>query len=391
MVVVLLVLTGFCSLGVDWGRVQLVKTELQRAADAAARYAASGLAVSVAEAEARAVDAANDNTADGASPVELTVTADSATTDVQFGTWDAQARSFTPLSGSARSGANAIRVWCRRTAERGNAVPLLFARVLGRERFDVTAVTTVLVAPRHTYGIVGLDGIDFDSNALTDSYNSSVRPYASSWSPDVGTIASNGDIRLLSNSTVRGDARHGAGRSTTGGTVTGTRAALAAPLNYPAASSGPYGPSNNSNGNLPSGNVSGGSYSQSDGTVNMPSGNYYFENFTMDSNAVLNVTGPATVYVAGAVRIDSDARTSSHRPQNLQIIVLGSGSVDLIGNYGVWADVYAPGSAVLLDSNKHLYGRVVARTLRVLSNGQIHYDESLAGMPIVGAGIQIVQ
>src|SRR3954464_3731204 len=44
MAVAVPVLAGFCSLAVDWARVQLVKSELQAAADAAARYAVTGLA-----------------------------------------------------------------------------------------------------------------------------------------------------------------------------------------------------------------------------------------------------------------------------------------------------------------------------------------------------------
>ena len=65
VVVTLPVLMGFCSLAVDWGRVQVVKTELRRAADAAARYAAPALSDGITAVRARAKDSADDNTADG--------------------------------------------------------------------------------------------------------------------------------------------------------------------------------------------------------------------------------------------------------------------------------------------------------------------------------------
>ena len=42
-IVSMVALMAFVSLAVDMGRVQLAKTELQRAADAAARYGATGL------------------------------------------------------------------------------------------------------------------------------------------------------------------------------------------------------------------------------------------------------------------------------------------------------------------------------------------------------------
>ncbi|HEV7282067.1 MAG TPA: pilus assembly protein TadG-related protein [Pirellulaceae bacterium] len=46
------------------------------------------------------------------------------------------------------SEANAIRVTVRRDADRGGAIPLFFARVLGRYDFEVEATATVLVAQR---------------------------------------------------------------------------------------------------------------------------------------------------------------------------------------------------------------------------------------------------
>src|SRR3954469_946404 len=75
------------SLAVDLGRVQLIKTELQRAADAAARHAATGLADGTAASKASYV--AGQNTADG-TPVVL-VMGGGANDDVQVGHWDGSA------------------------------------------------------------------------------------------------------------------------------------------------------------------------------------------------------------------------------------------------------------------------------------------------------------
>jgi Flp pilus assembly protein TadG len=133
VIVALTVLVGFCSLAVDWGHVLVTKTELQHAADAAARHAYKGLALDYATAESYAADAADDNNADG-SPVRLEVKQ-----DVEFGLWDKQAKAFTPLTGTARSQSNAVRVTARRSAARGNAVTMMFASLLGKRQFDVQA------------------------------------------------------------------------------------------------------------------------------------------------------------------------------------------------------------------------------------------------------------
>src|SRR5690349_21443943 len=105
-IVLMAVVTMFISLSVDFGRAQLAKTELARAADAAARYAAMGLSDNTYI--AKAIDAANDNTVDGTALVLQS-------TDITAGTW----ASGTFTAGTASP--NAVRVIAQRAASRGTA------------------------------------------------------------------------------------------------------------------------------------------------------------------------------------------------------------------------------------------------------------------------------
>ena len=123
-------LAGFASFAVDWGRVQLCKTELQRAADAGARAAASQLPLGITAVQTAAVTFAGDNTADSASVVI------DPNNDVEFGTWNTAAKTFTVLTGAARTSANAVRVTARRVASRGTAVPLIFGQLIGVPAYD---------------------------------------------------------------------------------------------------------------------------------------------------------------------------------------------------------------------------------------------------------------
>ncbi|MDB5297691.1 MAG: wapA 1 [Phycisphaerales bacterium] len=134
---VLLLLMG--TLAVDWGRAQLVKTELQSAADAAARYGVAGLKQDVATATTQAKYAAGLNTADGKAVVLTTAE------DVEFGTWDPATRSFEALSGTAQVSATAVRVTTRRVKGRNNAIPVTFGRYL---KLGDSEVTTSAVAAR---------------------------------------------------------------------------------------------------------------------------------------------------------------------------------------------------------------------------------------------------
>ncbi len=126
-------LVGMCSFGVDYARVQLAKTELMRAADTAARYAANGVADGTYLAKAQA--AASDNTVDG-----TTVSLQSS--DVELGTWNSTTKVFTTGGASP----SAIRVTARRTQARGNPINTTFAAILGRTSADVTAVSVATFA-----------------------------------------------------------------------------------------------------------------------------------------------------------------------------------------------------------------------------------------------------
>ena len=128
-------LCGFCSLAVDLGRVQVVKMELRRAADGAARYAAMGLPDGSAAAIANAITSAAENTADG-SPVIITAA------NVQIGNWDT---TKSPNFSAARTPQNAVQVDCSRNAASGNATSLLFGRMLGKNTCDITAISVAAV------------------------------------------------------------------------------------------------------------------------------------------------------------------------------------------------------------------------------------------------------
>jgi Flp pilus assembly protein TadG len=133
-VVTMAALAGMVTLAVDFGRAQVAKAELQTAADSAARYALSRFVVTngdVNTAISAAQAAASNNTADGQS-VSL-----SSSTDISFINWNSTNKSYTTLTGSSRSTANAIRVRTSRS------VPLIWATIFGRGSISVTAEAIV--------------------------------------------------------------------------------------------------------------------------------------------------------------------------------------------------------------------------------------------------------
>jgi putative Flp pilus-assembly TadE/G-like protein len=130
LIITMTVLVGFCAMAVDLTRTEVAKTELQRAADAAARAAVANLYAGNTAAQNAAVAVAAQMSVDGV-PVTLT-----AASDIQFINWTS-ASSYTVVSNA--SAANAVRVYARRTTANGNPIPMLFAGILGKPTIDVWA------------------------------------------------------------------------------------------------------------------------------------------------------------------------------------------------------------------------------------------------------------
>src|SRR4051812_30221373 len=80
--VAMVAFVGLCSLAVDYGRAQMVKTELQSAADAAARAGAGKLSAGPVEALLRAQWVASQNSVNG-EPLKLDLGQ-----DFELGLWD---------------------------------------------------------------------------------------------------------------------------------------------------------------------------------------------------------------------------------------------------------------------------------------------------------------
>lgn len=120
------------SLGVDFGRVQLAKTQLQASTDAAARYAAAGLrnaldGTNAAPAMARV--SLGDNTVDGR-PIDL------RDATVELGTWKES-------NGKFKTSTNMAKVDAVRVKVNGDyhQIPLLWGALLGRPVQRITATS----------------------------------------------------------------------------------------------------------------------------------------------------------------------------------------------------------------------------------------------------------
>jgi Flp pilus assembly protein TadG len=376
-------MTGFCvmgSLAVDFGRYQVVKNELRRAADAAARAAASSIS-NPAAARKLAYDYAFENKADG-QPVVLEKSANE-TGDIIFGKWDSDKREFTPLTGALEATANSVKVYARRLASRGTAIPLVFTKMLpgAMGSCDAQVYTIATVAPE-SYGVIGLNSI-----SMTGNTSSSYWSDGSGTTAGAGNIASNGPITLSGGATVQGNAK---GSTVSGGTVTGTRSQLSAPLSFPPGDAGGYATVND-NAMISTAYLSGGNFTLGKNkNLTLPGGKYYFNNFSTATGSSLTFNAPTTIYCYGTFSMTGQTNTSADLPKNLQIVMVPSptgnppGNVSITAGASLYANVYAPQSNVSITGGGAIYGSVLGLNVNMSGGGSIRFDLALsAGSKIV--------
>jgi hypothetical protein len=361
------VLILFVSLAVDLGRVWVARDELQNAADSAARAACGDLPFGSQAAQNTAISVAGQNTADGSSVVL------NPSTDIIFGTWDPNARTFTALSGSAQNNANAIRIIASRTASKGNAIPLWFARAAGKSSFDVTAKSTAcLTGNPGAYSIIGLNGITMTGSAYTDSYNAATQGnYTAAGAHHKGAIASNGNITLSNQVLVDGDARCGVGMTTSllnAAKVTGLNAPMGGVMSYPSVT-------------LPSSYTDLGDVNMSSGSTSVGGGTYLLHSLILSGTAKITWTGPVVLYIRDSYNVSGSAAivTYQNLPKNRVLNFLPTcktatwtGTNDCVG------ELYAPDTDFTISGSVILCGRILAKTINNSSSGGMHYDESLS-------------
>jgi Flp pilus assembly protein TadG len=370
-IVTFTLLMGFASMMVDYARVQSVKTQLQRTADAAARAAVSQISTSVAAAQKEAALIGTLNVADN-SPITI-----DTTNDILFGSWNTATRTFTTLTGSAQANATAIQITCRRTAARGTAVPLLFASLIGRSSCDVSASSIAYIATSSTggAGFVGLTSFT-SSGITTNSYSAAAGTYASQTPGASGSLASNSDLTAWS-STINGNAQPGTGHTVYGATVTGLETPLTSTLSYTALST----PGTNNNTNITAQINSGtGSFDGSNlstwGAITLPGGTYVLS--SLNCSAPITFTGAVSLYVSGACNVNGSGYLGTYQNKPTNLLIVCAGSMGWYPAQPFYADVFSPAGTLSMSpgSASDFYGQIIVNSWAVY-NYNLHYDTSL--------------
>jgi Flp pilus assembly protein TadG len=365
--IVLLALLAVASLAVDYAHVQLVKSQLQSAADAAALAGASSLGRgdSSSTAATTAKAAAADNKADG-SAVSV------AASDVTLGRWDESAHVFT--AGAAPS--NAVMVATARTAATSNPVALSFASIVGQKTCDAHASAVAYVPDRPDHKFYAIDSFIAQGLLTIDSF-----PVGGQ-----GDVYCNGNIKLnllglVGLTFIDGDCRPGKGKSIQKPllgitSITGSTSQLTNTLALPPVDASFYALHNN-NLNLPSACLN----SSGDFTAllftEIPAGTYYVRDLNMLAGVLVKFDGPVTFYVTRNVTLAANVLVYMNKAANFRVKVDGAGQLNLLANVTTYMDLYAPESDLFIAAGVNYYGSIATKTITILGTSLLHYDESL--------------
>lgn len=334
---------------VDFGRVRLVKAELQSAADAAALAGALRVDSGSSAAWVAASSTAAMNYADGR-PVEL------LSQDVESGNWvEGRAPPFvaggTPL--------NAVRVRTYRNAARSSQLQTMFGQAVGlpSPNLDAEAIG-FLELPNSRDGFVGIDRVRFASLGVLSAID--------------GNIVSNGDVNigmplgLLVG--VHGDARsyYSSTRKGPLATITGSTARLEDRLSF----ASPAMPSANDNNRIFNFLNAQGDFT---GLLSarVPAGTYVVHDLNILAALSMNIEGPVTFHVTGNFNIAAGVNllgATNIDPAMFKVRVHEGGSVNFLGNIltPFAADVYAPTSDISVAVAVNQFrGRLIGKTLDI--------------------------
>ena len=359
LTIIMAVVFGFASLALDFGRVQLAKTQLHIVADSAAKYAVRWVGAGATKAAQQANVVTNDNKVAGE---KITFAAG----DVQVGYWTYQNRTFTA---NARP-RNAVKL------THVKAVPLALGQLIGKQSSRVRATAVASCVPM---SIVGLNSINFKNNTFAASYDSSVQknPNTSNYNSNV-TLVSNGYIGEQNNGNVKGDCITGPAGSVDTFAITGAIGKQGSAI--PAPADPAWNPSSNPGGVVQN------NYTHSNNAP-LPGGTYWFSG-TLRIHAKMRFNAPTTIYINGDVVQNDIVEAYQQTPANLKIYQIGAGRTWVASNdISMTAQVVAPRSDFTANNNWKFYGACIFHAITTRNNAEFYYDETLDSV----AAVSVVQ
>ncbi|KPJ68254.1 hypothetical protein AMJ44_06815 [candidate division WOR-1 bacterium DG_54_3] len=258
------------------------------------------------------------------------------------------------------------------------------------------------------HGVFGDEGIELDSNAQIDSYDSSNGEYDPNnpgANGDIGTNATHlGCIYLSANARVYGNASTGFESipediiiTKPVSTISGEKLALSKPQPMPSIVP-------------PEGLIFRGDYFLDGGNQDIIIESGEYTSFRIQNNSKVTIASDVTLYITGELSMTSNTQLEIADGVNVTIYLGGSfvqesntqinnlsmdptkfvflgtdsfnGDMDWNSNSDFWGSVYVPRANVNYNSEADFYGAVSGKFVDICSQATLHYDEALGDLKI---------
>lgn len=259
------------------------------------------------------------------------------------------------------------------------------------------------------YGIFGDDGVDLDSNAKTDSYDSRDGLYGDSNMGSKGHVGTNathyGCVSLDSNAKIFGNAYSGPESNPeeviilrSNSHIYGEKQSLSrlkelpsVPLPEGLPNRGDYFLGSNNQDTISESGLYSSFRLKSNSKVTVTSDVTFYitGDFSMRSNTQLDIAEAAslTIYLGGTFEQRSNTQINNLSKDPSKLIVFGTdsfnGEMEWNSNSQFWGAVYVPRANVIYNSNTDFHGSITCNHIHMDSNGKIHYDEALGGLDVL--------
>jgi hypothetical protein len=256
------------------------------------------------------------------------------------------------------------------------------------------------------FAVFGDEDLDFNSNAVVDSYDSTNGLYGGANAGAEGNIGTNGTllgcIDMCSNSEVYGSAYSGPESDPESviiqqgnAYIDGEKKSLYEKKMMPSVIPpddlpfmGGYSLGANDTGTINGSGVYTSFVLNSNAVVTITADVtlYITGDFSMLSNTQLNISDGVnvTIYLGGTFTQNSNSQINNLSQDPTSLLMLGTdsfnGTMTWNSNSDFYGAVYVPRAHVNFDSNTDFYGSIIAGTFDFDSNARFHYDLALAGL-----------
>ncbi|MDP3542004.1 MAG: hypothetical protein Q8T11_05985 [Elusimicrobiota bacterium] len=150
------------------------------------------------------------------------------------------------------------------------------------------------------------------------------------------------------------------GKAAVSGSI--ARGPVAAPA-YDLAAARAWAQAHNDNAAIPSGLLSGGALALTDGSLELPAGNYYLSGLSLSGQSRLTTAGRVNIFLDGPLSVAGGAELNAAGDADDLWLISGAGDASLAGNSRAAFNLFAPVSGVSVAGKGQFAGRLLGRTV----------------------------